>query len=139
VVSRTLIFRDFTYRNPQGKKKGEELADAVVLFDDVALLVQVKAQHGTHEAQAWATDGFGRPTCRWCVCRGAGLLASLFGSRTTDAASTFISDPRTVGPTIKSGGITPPNTVRIRIFTDVWIRKGSVWFCAASQSTLIQK
>ena len=24
-------------------------------------------------------------------------------------------------------------------FTDVWIRKGSVWFCAASQSTLIQK
>jgi len=24
-------------------------------------------------------------------------------------------------------------------FTDVWIRKGSAWFCAASQSTLIQK
>ena len=24
-------------------------------------------------------------------------------------------------------------------FTDVWIRKGSGWFCAASQSTLIQK
>jgi len=40
------FFRDFTYRNPQ-KKKGEELADAVVLFDDVALLVQVKAQCGT--------------------------------------------------------------------------------------------
>jgi hypothetical protein len=50
------FFRDFTYRNPQGKKKGEELADAVVLFDDVALLVQVKAQHGNHEAQAWATE-----------------------------------------------------------------------------------
>ena len=49
-------FRDFTYRNPQGKKKGEELADAIVLFDDVALLVQVKAQHGNHEAQAWATE-----------------------------------------------------------------------------------
>jgi hypothetical protein len=40
------FFRDFTYRNPQGRKKGEELADAVVLFDDVALMVQVKVQHG---------------------------------------------------------------------------------------------
>ena len=49
------FFRDFTYRNPQ-KKKGEELADAVVLFDDVALLVQVKAQCGNHEAKAWATE-----------------------------------------------------------------------------------
>jgi hypothetical protein len=49
------FFRDFTYRNPQ-KKKGEELADAVVLFDDVALLVQVKAQCGSHEAKAWATE-----------------------------------------------------------------------------------
>jgi hypothetical protein len=49
------FFRDFTYRNP-AKKKGEELADAVVLFDDVAFLVQVKAQHGNHEAKAWATE-----------------------------------------------------------------------------------
>lgn len=49
------FFRDFTYRNPQ-KKKGEELADAVVLFDDAALLVQVKAQCGNHEAKAWATE-----------------------------------------------------------------------------------
>jgi len=50
------FFRDFTYRNPRGKKKGDELADAVVLFDDVALLVQVKAQRGSHEARAWATE-----------------------------------------------------------------------------------
>ena len=50
------FFRDFTYRNPRGKKKGDELADAVVLFDDVALLIQVKAQHGNHEARAWATE-----------------------------------------------------------------------------------
>jgi len=49
------FFRDFTYRNPQ-KKKGEELADAVVLFADVALLVQVKAQCGNHEPKAWATE-----------------------------------------------------------------------------------
>jgi hypothetical protein len=50
------FFRDFTYRNPRGRKKGEELADAVVLFDDVALLVQVKAQCGNHEPKAWATE-----------------------------------------------------------------------------------
>src|SRR5882724_1203913 len=50
------FFRDFTYRNPRGKKKGEELADAVVLFGDVGLLVQVKAQHGNREAAAWATE-----------------------------------------------------------------------------------
>lgn len=47
----------------------------------------------------------------------ADLLASLFGSRATDDTSSFISDPRTAGPTIKSGGITPPNIVRIRILT----------------------
>jgi hypothetical protein len=50
------FFRDFVYRNPRGKKKGQELADAVVLFDDVVLMVQVKAQHGQHEAMAWATE-----------------------------------------------------------------------------------
>jgi hypothetical protein len=50
------FFRDFTFRNPRGKKKGEELADAVVLFDDVGLLVQVKAQHGQRAATAWAEE-----------------------------------------------------------------------------------
>ena len=50
------FFRDFTYRNPRGKKKGQELADAVVLFDDVGLLVQVKAQCGKHVSEAWATE-----------------------------------------------------------------------------------
>lgn len=40
------FFRDLVYRNPRGKKKGQELADAVVLFDDVVLMVQVKAQCG---------------------------------------------------------------------------------------------
>lgn len=37
------FFRDFVYRNPRGKK-GQELADAVVLFDDVVLMVQIKAR-----------------------------------------------------------------------------------------------
>jgi hypothetical protein len=48
--------RDFVYRNPRGNKKGTELADALVLFDDVALLVQVKAQCGKHDPVAWATE-----------------------------------------------------------------------------------
>jgi hypothetical protein len=50
------FFRDFVYRNPRGAKKGQELADAVVLFDDVALMVQVKAQHGRHDPMSWATE-----------------------------------------------------------------------------------
>src|SRR5712692_8300706 len=50
------FFRDFVYRNPRGKKKGQELADAVVLFDDVALMVQVKAQYGRHDPMSWATE-----------------------------------------------------------------------------------
>jgi hypothetical protein len=50
------FFRDFVYRNPRGRKKGQELADAVVLFDDVVLMVQVKAQCGKHEAKDWATE-----------------------------------------------------------------------------------
>lgn len=50
------FFRDFVHRNPRGEKKGQELADAVVLFDDVVVMVQVKAQCGNHEAMAWATE-----------------------------------------------------------------------------------
>src|ERR1700686_2817854 len=49
------FFRDFTYRNPQ-KKKGEELADAVVLFDDVVLMVQIKTQCGRHDPMSWTTE-----------------------------------------------------------------------------------
>lgn len=49
------FFRDFVYRNPQ-KKKGQELADAVVLFDDVVLMVQIKAQCGQHDSISWATE-----------------------------------------------------------------------------------
>lgn len=50
------FFRDFVYRNPRGRKKGQELADAVVLFDDVVLMVQVKAQCGQHDPVSWATE-----------------------------------------------------------------------------------
>src|SRR5260370_12292086 len=50
------FFRDFVYRNPRGRKKGQELADAVVLFDDVVFMTQVKAQHGRHDPMSWATE-----------------------------------------------------------------------------------
>jgi hypothetical protein len=51
-----VFFRDFVYRNPRGAKKGQELADAVVLFDDVVLMLQVKAQCGRHDPMSWATE-----------------------------------------------------------------------------------
>ncbi len=35
---------------------GQELADAVVLFDDVVLMVQIKAQCGRHDPTSWATE-----------------------------------------------------------------------------------
>lgn len=50
------FFRDFVYRNPRGRKKGQELADAVVLFDDVVIMAQVKAQCGRHDPISWATE-----------------------------------------------------------------------------------
>jgi hypothetical protein len=50
------FFRDFVYRNPRGRKKGQELADAVVLFDDVVLMVQVKAQCGLRDPILWAAE-----------------------------------------------------------------------------------
>ncbi len=49
------FFRDFVYRNPQFKK-GQELADAVVLFEDVVLMVQVKTQCGKHDPMSWAAE-----------------------------------------------------------------------------------
>lgn len=53
------FFRDFVHRNPRGKKKGTELADTVILFGDVALMVQVKAQCGNHDPVAWAAEKIG--------------------------------------------------------------------------------
>jgi hypothetical protein len=60
------FFRDFTYRNPRGKKKGDELADALVLFDDVALMVQVKAQCGQYDSTAWAAGALQKATKQLC-------------------------------------------------------------------------
>jgi hypothetical protein len=46
--------------------KGQELADAVVLFDDVALMVQVKAQCGGHDPMSWATEKLGEAYKQVC-------------------------------------------------------------------------
>ncbi len=46
-----------------------------------------------------------------------GFIGIAFRSTVTGLTSTFICGPRMAGPTIKSGGTTPPNTVRIRILT----------------------
>lgn len=48
------FFLDFVFRNPEGKKKGKELADAIVLYDDVLLMVQVKSQHSKRDPREWA-------------------------------------------------------------------------------------
>lgn len=50
------FFRDFVYRNAKGKKKGDQLVDAIVLFGDVMLLVEVKAQIGSAQRDDWVRD-----------------------------------------------------------------------------------
>lgn len=48
------FFLDFVYRNPRGKGGKGELADALVLHGDVALMTQVKAQSSQRSAKQWA-------------------------------------------------------------------------------------
>ena len=47
------FFLDSVYRNQRGKGGKGELADAVVLHDDVVLMAQVKAQSSSRPAQQW--------------------------------------------------------------------------------------
>ena len=48
------FFLDFIFRNPEGKHKGTELADAIVLYDNVLLMVQVKSQKSVRDPQEGA-------------------------------------------------------------------------------------
>lgn len=50
------FFLDFLFRNPKGKKKSKELADAIVLYDDVLLMVQVKSQDSKRDPRVWAKN-----------------------------------------------------------------------------------
>jgi hypothetical protein len=48
------FFRDLVLRNPPGRGGRGELADAVVLHDDVVLMLQSKAQFSARPPQVWA-------------------------------------------------------------------------------------
>jgi hypothetical protein len=48
------FFLDFVYRNQRGKGGKGELADAVVLHDDIVLMAQIKAQSSARPAHQWA-------------------------------------------------------------------------------------
>jgi hypothetical protein len=56
------FFRDFVYRNPPEKGGRGELGDAVVLFDDVVVMVQVKAQVSARDPIAWAKKAIRKAT-----------------------------------------------------------------------------
>jgi hypothetical protein len=55
-VAEKSFFRDFVYRNAKGKKKGDQLVDGIVLFGDVMLLIEVKAQIGLAKRDDWVRD-----------------------------------------------------------------------------------
>ena len=54
------FFRDFVYRNAKGKRKGDQLVDGIVLFGDVMLLIEVKAQIGFAKRDDWVRDRLGK-------------------------------------------------------------------------------
>ena len=47
------FFRDFVYRNPPSKGGRGELADAVVLYDDLVLATQVGSHHSARPVADW--------------------------------------------------------------------------------------
>lgn len=55
-----VVFGDFVYRNAKGKKKGDQLVDGIILFGDVMLLIEVKAQIGTARRDDWVRDRLGK-------------------------------------------------------------------------------
>lgn len=47
--------RDFVYRNPE-KRKGKEFSDALILFHDTAIVLQIKTQTGTRDRGLWVAN-----------------------------------------------------------------------------------
>jgi len=47
------FFRDFIYRNPEGKTKGKELSDVLIIYDDIVIIVQVKTHDSSKPAEEW--------------------------------------------------------------------------------------
>lgn len=48
-----LFFRDFIYRNPSGKTKGKEFSDALIIYNDTIIIVQVKAHESKKNIHDW--------------------------------------------------------------------------------------
>jgi len=59
-VAEKSFFRDFVYRNAKGEKKGDQLVDGIVLFGDVMILIEVKAQIGSAKRDDWVRDRLGK-------------------------------------------------------------------------------
>ncbi len=47
------LFKDFVYRNPK-RGKGKEFSDAVVIYDDIVIIIQIKAQESSKNPIKWA-------------------------------------------------------------------------------------
>ena len=47
--------RDFVYRNPE-KTTGKEFSDLLILFDDTAIVVQIKTRTGTRDTEPWVSN-----------------------------------------------------------------------------------
>jgi len=46
------LFKDFVYRNPK-REKGKEFSDAVVIYDDTVIIIQIKAQKSPKDPIQW--------------------------------------------------------------------------------------
>ena len=46
------LFKDFVYRNPE-REKGKEFSDAVVIYDDTVIIIQIKAQESPKDPIQW--------------------------------------------------------------------------------------
>lgn len=46
------LFKDFVYRNPK-REKGKEFSDAVVIYDDTVIIIQIKAQESSKDPIQW--------------------------------------------------------------------------------------
>lgn len=46
------FFKDYVFRNPE-KTKGKEFSDALIIYDDTALILQMKTKVGSKETRDW--------------------------------------------------------------------------------------
>lgn len=47
------LLKDFVYRNPE-REKGKEFSDAVVIYDDTVIIIQIKTQESSKNPIEWA-------------------------------------------------------------------------------------